>query len=126
MIAKAQLDSSFGHDRKLWEHAKEEARRVLVKVAKSLKLIEYGELTKKIQSIQFDPHGDDFRHFLGQLSWESDASGAGMITAIVVHKHDRRPGGGFFKLAKKLGRDVSDAETCWAEEVQRVFRKFAA
>src|ERR1022692_1536320 len=29
----------------------------------------YGELTRKIHSIRFDPHGDDFRRFLGQLSW---------------------------------------------------------
>ena len=29
----------------------------------------YGELTRKIRSIRFDPHGDDFRRFLGQLSW---------------------------------------------------------
>jgi hypothetical protein len=126
LIAEAQLSSTFGHDRGLWELAKDEARRALVNVARSLKLIEYGELTKKIQSIRFDPHGDDFRHFLGQLSWESDAAGAGMITAIVVHKHDQRPGGGFFTLAKRLGRDVSDSEKCWAQEVERVFRKFAA
>jgi hypothetical protein len=124
MIAKSQLSSTFGHDSELWAGAKTEALWELAKVAKSSDLIEYGELAKKIQSIRFDPHGDDFRRFLGQLSWESDAAGVGMITAIVVHKRDQQPGKGFFTLAKELGRDLSNCEQCWAQEVVRVFRHF--
>ena len=125
MIKKSQLNNTFGHDREHWANAKEEARRVLSDIAVTSKLIEYGELTKRIQSIRFEPRGDDFRRFLGQLSRESDATGLGMITAIVVHKEDQRPGNGFFTLAKELGRDISDGEE-WAREVGRVFRHFAA
>jgi hypothetical protein len=84
-------------------------------------LIEYGELTQRIHSIEFDPHGTPLRHFLGQLSWDEDIAGRAMITAIVVHKSDRLPGDGFFALAKTLGRDISDKLECWSKEVARVF-----
>jgi len=123
LIKEAQLDDTFGHPRELWDAAKEEARRILAQTAKIPDVIEYGELTRKIRSIRFDPHGDDLRHFLGQLSWESDVAGRGMITAIVVHKHDQRPGTGFFTLAAELGRDISDPDKCWSQEVERVFRE---
>jgi len=124
MIREDQLDGTFGHPKELWDAAKEEARRTLAKIAKIPDVIEYGQLTREISSIRFDPHGDDFRRFLGQLSWESDAAGRGMITAIVVHKHDQRPGTGFFALAAELGSDISDPDKCWSQEVERVFRDF--
>jgi hypothetical protein len=123
MIKQDQLDATFGHPRDLWEAAKAEARRILATTAQIPDVIEYGELTRKIRSIHFDPHGDDFRRFLGELSWESDAAGRAMITAIVVHKHDHRPGTGFFSLAEELGRDVSDPDRCWSQEVECLFRE---
>lgn len=98
MIKKSQLNNTFGHDREHWANAKEEARRVLSDIAVTSKLIEYGELTKRIQSIRFEPHGDDFRRFLGQLSREPDATGLGMITAIVVHKGRPTPPATGFSL----------------------------
>jgi|SRR5581483_386411 len=125
MITEEQLDSTFGHDRELWNRAKDEARQLLARTAKRAGLIEYGELAKEIRTITFDPHGNDFRHFLGQLSSEADFAGEAMITALVVHKHDQRPGNGFFVLAKRLGRNVSDLEECWTHEVARVFQQFA-
>lgn len=121
MIEKHELDSTFGYPFELWTAAKEQARDKLIKLAKAEQLIGYAELTSAIQSIRFDPHGDIFRRFLGQLSTEEDAAGRGMITAIVVHKTDGLPGIGFYRLAKSLGRNISDPELCWANEVKRVF-----
>jgi hypothetical protein len=124
MINEGHLNDTYGHPPESWEAAKAEARRILVDKAKAGQLIEYGELTHQIRSIHFDPHGNEFRRFLGQLSWEEDAAGRAMITALVVHKVDSRPGGGFFVLAQHLGRDVSDHERCWSTEVERVFADF--
>jgi hypothetical protein len=126
MITENLLDSTFGHISADWESAKSEAREILARVAKAESTISYGDLARGIRSIRFDPHGDDFRHFLGQLSWEADAAGTGMITVLVVHAGgDNRPGNGFFKLAKHLGRDVSDPDICWITELQRVYREDA-
>jgi len=114
-------DTIYGHFRENWSKAKDEAERALAAVAKAQGLTFYGELAGQISSITFDPHGYDFHHFLGELSTESDAAGAGMISALVRLKDgDQLPGPGFFTLAKKLGRDTSDCVKCWSEEVQRV------
>ncbi len=120
-----QLDQTYGHKHELWEAAKAEARRVLVERANAEDLIRYGELSLKITAIRFEPDGHDFHHLLGQLSWESDAAGEGMISVLVCHKEgDQLPGNGFFSLAKELGRDVSDRVRCWSDETKRVYRAF--
>jgi hypothetical protein len=121
MITGQQPTKIFGHDSQLWASAKEEARRILLDVAKASSLIEYGELARQMKNISFNPHGYDFHGFLGELSSESDAAGAGIITAVVVRQSDKTPGDGFFSLAKDLGRDVSNREKCWADEVGCVY-----
>lgn len=56
-----------------------------------------------------------------QVSEEKDAVRGGMLSLIVVHKEgDKMPGPGFFVLAKKLGRDTSDRERCWSDELTKV------
>jgi hypothetical protein len=57
---------------------------------------------------------------LGEISPEEDAAGHGMLTVIVVHKHDQQPGQGFFELAEELGRDVSDRPQYWIQDWNRV------
>src|SRR6266853_1515206 len=116
----------YGYRSDVWETAKIEATRVLKAKAREKGLMTYGELTRQISGINFDPHGYDFRHFLGQLSSESDAAGEGLITALVIYKdRDQLPGPGFFDLAKRLGRDISDPVRCWSDEVNRVHRAAA-
>jgi hypothetical protein len=117
--------ATWGHQVELWSTAKTEAKGVLERVAKAGRdLIFYSELNRKITSIRFEPDGHDFHGLLGQLSGESDEEGKGMISALVVHKEDRRPGKGFFTLARALGRDVSDPDKCWADEVKHVYGAF--
>ena len=41
-----------------------------------------------------------------------------MLTVLVVHKTgDMEPGKGFYELAHSLGRDISDRERCWSDEL---------
>ena len=123
MRSENQVEELYGHRIDLWEAAKAEAVRVLKAKAKAKGLTTYGELAHQITAINFDPHGYDFRQFLGQLSSESDAAGEGMITALVIYKdRDQLPGPGFFDLAKMLGRNISDRVRCWSDEVKRVHR----
>jgi len=114
---------TYGYSRSIWEAAKEQAYAILNAVAADgTDLIAYSELAQKITAIRFAPEQSEFRHFLGQLSIESDAAGRGMITALVVYKDrsKRFPGPGFFDLAARLGRDVSDKWAFWGTEVGRV------
>jgi hypothetical protein len=117
---------TWGHKIELWSAAMAEAKGELEEVAKAGHApIFYSQLNRKITSVSFEPDGHDFHGLLGQLSEESDEEGKGMISALVVHKEDGRPGKGFFTLASALGRNVSDPDKCWSEELKHVYRAFA-
>src|SRR5579872_5681904 len=103
---------TYGHNLALWEQAKQEAIRAILIHARTRPIF-YSELTTHIGSIAFDPHRFDFHELLYQISAEEDAAGRGLISALVVHKHDGMPGQGFFDMAQTLGRDITNKEQCW-------------
>ena len=106
-----------------WEKAKEEMRQILVERAKNGQTIPYTDLVAQIKAIDLPPNSPAFWDMLGEISTAEDAAGRGMLTVIVVHaKGDTLPGAGFFKLARKLGRDVSDKRAFCMEELGRVYR----
>ena len=121
-MKKRTDDSAYGYGRKQWEKAKEEARLAIVKQARIESDMTYGELTRAIRNISFEPHDHVFHLMLGQISEEEDAAGRGMLTALVVCQDDRRPGPGFWRLAARLGRNTKDREKFWTEEFQQVVR----
>ena len=103
------------------EKATEEARLILVRTAKAKMTIAYSELAEQVQAIPLQPHSAAMDGILGDLSEEEDTYGRGMISVIVVHKEwDKRPGKGFFDLAKKLGYDTSDKELLWIQQLRKV------
>ena len=112
----------FGYDIQLWDAAKEEATQILIAKAKSdSPTITYSELTDQVQTIRMEPDSHALKMMLGEISTEEDEFGHGMLTVLVVHKGgDFRPGGGFFDLAERLDRDVSDRELCWITEFTTV------
>ena len=79
------------------------------------------DLAGEITSIQFEAHDPRLFQLLADVSLDEDAEGRGMLSVIVVHKYgDMQPGDGFFKLAKKLGRDTTDTMNCWVKELNKV------
>ena len=113
---------SYGYTDAQWNAAKEEMREVLIAVARDKGKISYTKLTEMVHTIHFSPEAAALHHMLGEISIEEDAAGRGMLSVIVVHKDgDMMPGPGFFKLAKKLGRDISDRDKCWINEFNRVY-----
>lgn len=111
----------FGFPTPIWDTAKKEAKQAMVARAKLRGMMPYSELIGHIKAIHFEAHDIRLFHLLGEISSEEDATGHGMLTAIVVHKHgDMQPGPGFFELASDLGRDTSDILTCWISEVKKV------
>lgn len=111
----------YGHSKNNWNNAKKEMRQILVERAKVRGMIPYSELVSKVRTISLEPHSFALAAMLGEISTEEDAAGRGMLTAIVVHKHDdMEPGPGFFELADELGRDTSEILQCWVDELHRV------
>lgn len=120
-MADNQAREHHGYRINDWEQAKFEAIRAIVAQARRghSPTISYSDLTRRINSISFDPHDFRFHLLLYEISIEEDAAGRGLISALVVHKDDERPGQGFWDMAKEH-RDVTDRERCWSNEVGKV------
>lgn len=111
----------YGFPIDLWNAAKGEMRGILTERAKVRGMIPYSELVSKLTKVRLEPESYALAAMLGEISSEEDAEGRGMLTVIVVHKYgDMQPGPGFFELARALGRDISDIEKCWLEELRKV------
>lgn len=114
--------NKFGFPDGIWSAAKEEARAAMRAVARDASTISYSALAARVLSISFKPRSPDFHQLLGEISTEEDAEQRGMLSVLVVRKDgDRRPGRGFFRLAGELGRDASDKEAFWVEELTAVY-----
>jgi hypothetical protein len=111
-----------GFDSATWAVAKKEMRGILIEVAtRDQPTISYSDLVLELKTIRFSRDSREFYLMLDEISEEEDQAGRGMLSALVVHKHDDQiPGKGFFDLAKKLGRKVSNKDQCWVEELNRV------
>ncbi len=113
--------NDYGFSGPDWDAAKDEAKAILIEVARRKGRIAYSELSGQIQAINIEAHDPRMFHLLGEISVEEEEAGRGMLTAIVVHKSgDMQPGPGFFELAKSLGKDTSDILACWVNEFNRV------
>ena len=110
----------------VWDAAKEEARNAMIRIARRGVTMSYSDLVLRIESCTLEPHDQRLAHMLGEISTEEDEAGRGLLTVVVVHKTgDMKPGSGFFKLAKQRGRDVSDTDRCWVEELNKVYKAWS-
>tara|TARA_R110002153_G_scaffold150284_2_gene301831 strand:- start:745 stop:1095 length:351 start_codon:yes stop_codon:yes gene_type:complete len=104
-----------------YQQAKAEATLVLRDMAKKGKPISYGDLSGRISAIDFDPHGPNFHHLLGDISIEEHKAGRGLLSVLVVHATgDQMPGAGFFELGETLGLDTSDRVKFWTDQFRKV------
>jgi hypothetical protein len=111
----------YGLTKTQWNAAKQEIRQILGERAKLRGMIPYSELVAQLQSVQLEANSFALFSLLGEVSWDEDKAGRGMLSVIVVHKAgDMQPGQGFFELARDLGRDTSDILACWVAELKKV------
>jgi hypothetical protein len=109
------------------EKAKEEMRQILIGRAKLRQTIPYTDLVAQVKAIDLPRNSPALWNMLGEISTAEDAAGRGMLTVIVVHgQGDTLPGAGFFRLARRLGKDVSDERAFWTEELERVCASWIA
>lgn len=119
------METHHGVPLLLWTRTKEEIRAILSEVARNQQLISYSELVGRIKTITLGPDARALHEMLGEISVEEDTGNRGMLSVVVVHKQgDKKPGAGFFKLAAELGRDLSDTDICWINELQLVYRVY--
>ena len=119
------MSMKYGYSLSDWENAKREMRNILIEIAKKQDTISYSELVRKVLIISLEANSYALADMLGEISTAEDAARRGMLSVVVVHKEDNMPGKGFFELAKILGRDVSDKEKFWVNEVKRVYSSWS-
>jgi hypothetical protein len=112
----------FGIAQPAWDAAKKEAGDILRQKAQATnQLITYGEIAKMIVGANFSADDKSLHELLGEISTEEDAAGRGMLSVLVVHKHgEQKPGAGFFALAKRLGKNTSDPDKFFIDELMKV------
>jgi hypothetical protein len=81
-------------------------------------------LTQEIKAISFRPDSQSLSQLLSEISAAEDKKGKGLLSVVVVRKDNGMPGDGFFDLASKLGRDVSDRQGLFGRELSTVHARW--
>ena len=110
-----------------WNRGKAEMTTILQRVAARRGMIAYSELSNQMTSIRIDAFGLPMSEMLGEIAEAEDDAGRGLLTVIVVHKTgDQEPGVGFYEMAEKRGRNVSDRMALWVSEFKKVHDYWAS
>ena len=99
----------------------------LREVARQQSTTHYEDIAPMLGLMMGDP-ADRVRigQILGEISKQEHDAGRPMLSAVVTHKGDERPGLGFFELAQELGLvGTMDSETFFIHELKRVHRYWA-
>ena len=88
--------------------------------ARSGKTMSYLELTAEIDALSYCPQSGELSKVLSEISLETHKHGKGLLSAVVVHADDGRPGKGFYAL----GRDFD--VKFWQEQVENVHQIWGA
>ena len=107
-----------------WDAAVDEIHELLVPVARRRETVTYSDVVARLNAVTLEPDSSAFHHMLGDVSTRTFDEGAPLLSAVVVHKGDGRPGGGFAKLARRLGFDVAEdpvvEDIFWAQQLDEV------
>lgn len=107
------------------QKAVDQAQALIRAAARRRRPITYGDLSRGITAIKVAPNGSELSHILAQITLE-DFYGNRPLSTAVVTRADGHPGRGFFRLASKLGYDVSDDLNFWVREVEAAFDEYGA
>jgi hypothetical protein len=120
--------STYNYPTATWTSAKETAKHYIVRNLRNPNVVftTYGDLVDELRPvIDFgSPRNAVFHCLLGQISDDEEENGRGLLSALVVHKDDLKPGTGFYEGAAAWGRDMTDRESCWAAEVSKLQKQW--
>ena len=97
----------------------------LIRAAQHHGIVTYQELADLVGlPLQGNYMGKELGHYTGEISREESEHGRPMLSAIVVGSSGK-PGGGFFGLAKELGKltsdDPAEQNAFWEAEKRAVY-----
>lgn len=107
-----------------WDAAVDEVYDLLAEVARRSETISYGAVVARMSTISLAPDSTAFHHLLGDVSKRAFDEGAPLLSAVVVHKDDGKPGGGFARLGRRLGFEVpaepAAEDVFWGQQLTAV------
>ena len=100
----------------------EAVRAWLIDVAQRGAVTTYGETAARAPICgAVSPHFSALNGYLFKVSQDEHLEGRPLLTAVVVHSMDGVVGGGFYKMARELGKHTGgDDLAFWVEELNRV------
>lgn len=94
-------------------------RQELVKTAARRGVLTYGELADRVGlPIRTYPDRRALCELLGGISRSEHERGRPLLSVVVVLKRTQRAGGGFFRMARGLGKLFADDAHFFAEELK--------
>ena len=95
----------------------------LIEVAKKKEIINYSDIAPMADLDMESPEDRNaIAGILDAISRHEHAERRPLLSSVVVHKGDRMPGDGFFKMARSVGvmKPGEDRATFFARELRRV------
>jgi len=117
-------DTRYGFPLPAWEAAKTQANAFIQQRARERSTLTYAELCREVTAITLKPRSWAIMGFLNEICTEADAKYGIMLATLVVRADSGLPGDGYFRHAERLGRDVTERETYWRSEAERVWAAF--
>jgi hypothetical protein len=107
-----------------YQKTKERVLKCLVKLAKDRQTTVYSKLAEEVGlKINKPAHRNRLTDILGAISEEEFSKKRPLLSAVVISKGRTMPGGGFFKLAEKLGlyKKEDDKKLFFDEQLKKVY-----
>lgn len=115
------MKTKYGLSEAIWQQAKSEMQDILIQVAQQRQTITYGELANLLSTVTLHPYAYAFGALLREVCDDEENAERGLICALVVQKSSGIPGNGYFRHAQSCGRDISDIQICWQNEIVKLY-----
>ena len=116
--------SSIEISNKTRQKLKSEITEIMVYQARMKKTIFYGDLCRKISSVNLNPNDQLLHDILGEISIESVRADKDMLSVFAVRRDTDMPGKGFFSFAKKVGYSIGSRERFVKEQMDLVHNQY--
>ena len=103
---------------------KDEIKEIMANQAGMKKTIYYGDLCRKISSVNLTPNDQLLHDILGELSIESVKANKDMLSVFAIRRDTGMPGKGFFNLARGLGYRFDTWEQFFKEQIELVHNQY--
>lgn len=115
----------YGFEDSQWNQAKEEGLNLLIKriQIEDDPKISYSDFVGKLTEVDLEARDPRLSYLLEEILVFEHTQKRPLITALIVHAQDRRPGRGFFDISrKKLGFKFKSEDDFWITQYNQAIQ----